>query len=148
MIRIVLVITCLLASAAQAQVYRWVDDEGRVHFGDRPPVSEKKAAEKVTVQVPKAPSEGGSFERRQRQQELLDTWQQERQQRNEKRQAAKEEKDKKEALCKQLLAEKLDAERSTHVYKLNEQGEREYFDEAKAQEYLKGIAKRYQETCQ
>ena len=30
---------CLLSSAAAiAQVYRWVDDEGRVHYSDSPPV--------------------------------------------------------------------------------------------------------------
>lgn len=27
----------ILSSLASAEVYRWVDDEGRVHFGDRPP---------------------------------------------------------------------------------------------------------------
>jgi hypothetical protein len=27
----------LLVSAAQAQTYRWVDKEGKVHYGDRPP---------------------------------------------------------------------------------------------------------------
>jgi len=31
-----LVALCL-ATAAQAQYYRWVDDKGKVHYGDRPP---------------------------------------------------------------------------------------------------------------
>lgn len=29
----------LLATAAQAQTYRWVDKEGKVHYGDRPPAA-------------------------------------------------------------------------------------------------------------
>jgi len=29
----------LLATAAQAQTYRWVDKEGKVHYGDRPPAT-------------------------------------------------------------------------------------------------------------
>lgn len=29
----------LLATTAQAQTYRWVDKEGKVHYGDRPPAA-------------------------------------------------------------------------------------------------------------
>jgi hypothetical protein len=38
MIRLVLVFLCLLGAASpQADIYRWVDAEGRTHFSDRPP---------------------------------------------------------------------------------------------------------------
>jgi hypothetical protein len=38
MIRPVLILLCLLlAGSAQAEIYRWVDAEGRTHFSDRPP---------------------------------------------------------------------------------------------------------------
>ena len=33
----------LAASAANAQVYRWVDDQGKVHYGERPPSGAKAA---------------------------------------------------------------------------------------------------------
>lgn len=32
---------CLLPLAASAQVYKWVDEQGRPHYGDRPPASAK-----------------------------------------------------------------------------------------------------------
>jgi hypothetical protein len=50
-LRILLII--LIAGVASAQVYRWVDEEGGVHFGDRPPES----AEPEEVILPRGPSE-------------------------------------------------------------------------------------------
>jgi hypothetical protein len=35
---IFIVLACLAATVVQADVYRWVDDKGEVHFGDVPPV--------------------------------------------------------------------------------------------------------------
>jgi len=50
-LRILLII--LVAGLASAQVYKWVDEEGGVHFGDRPPES----AEPEEVILPRGPSE-------------------------------------------------------------------------------------------
>ncbi|GGY43442.1 hypothetical protein GCM10011297_15310 [Bacterioplanes sanyensis] len=146
MVRTYLLAGLVLANVAAADVYRWTDEEGRVHFGDQPPRATQQA-EKVNIQVPQSTGNGVSFERRQRQQEMLQSWQQERNTKREKREMERAKKEKQEALCKQLLAEKLEAERSTHVYKLNDQGEREYFDEEKAQQYLQKTIARYNEEC-
>jgi hypothetical protein len=35
--RAALLAALFAAAAAQAQVYRWVDEKGRVHYGERPP---------------------------------------------------------------------------------------------------------------
>ncbi len=44
---------CLTLSAANAsEVYRWVDENGVVHYSDRPVV---EAAERVAVRTPRAP---------------------------------------------------------------------------------------------
>ena len=50
-LRILLII--LVAGIASAQVYKWVDEEGGVHFGDRPPES----ATPEEVILPEGPSE-------------------------------------------------------------------------------------------
>ena len=39
----------LLIGSTQAEVFKWIDDQGKVHFGDRPPTT--VTAEKVTVRV-------------------------------------------------------------------------------------------------
>jgi glutaredoxin len=38
----------LLGGMAQGELYRWTDEEGAVHFGDRPP--DRRQAEEVQVQ--------------------------------------------------------------------------------------------------
>jgi hypothetical protein len=70
----VLLLTLVLAAAtAQAQIYRWVDAQGRVQMGDRPPpgVDAKLVAERSQTHKPvNAEAE------RQRLQQQQDRWQQ------------------------------------------------------------------------
>jgi len=44
-----LIILCVLASAAFAEVYKWTDANGRVHYGDNP--KEGDNAEQVKLQI-------------------------------------------------------------------------------------------------
>jgi hypothetical protein len=53
---------------AGAQVYRWVDEQGRVHFGDRPP--EKEQAEQLSIEP--GPTEQEILEAREKLQERLE----------------------------------------------------------------------------
>ncbi|MDX1736154.1 MAG: DUF4124 domain-containing protein, partial [Halioglobus sp.] len=43
----------LLGPGATAQVYKWVDDQGNVHFGDRPR-DESEAAKAREIQIKQA----------------------------------------------------------------------------------------------
>ena len=46
---IFLIIALLLASTALAQAYRWVDEDGVVHYGDRPPPDAETTAEAIVL---------------------------------------------------------------------------------------------------
>ena len=49
----VLTLTLGLGSAAaQTEVYRWKDGNGRVHFGDRPDAGDARGAQRVVVPAP------------------------------------------------------------------------------------------------
>jgi len=73
---VLLAAACSLAStAALAEVYRWVDADGRVQFGDRPPADAE--AEPLDVGSGKSVS-GDLDERRERRERLLDVMQEER----------------------------------------------------------------------
>ncbi|HET9679430.1 MAG TPA: DUF4124 domain-containing protein [Gammaproteobacteria bacterium] len=41
---LILLLTLLFVLPASAQVYRWVDDQGKVHYSDTPPPSEQAEA--------------------------------------------------------------------------------------------------------
>ena len=46
---LILVCATTMALHVHADAYRWVDDKGNVHFGDRPP--DKSAAEDISAQI-------------------------------------------------------------------------------------------------
>ena len=53
-------LTLLLAltvPAASAQVYKWVDENGRVHYGEKPPPGSKSSALKPPTVAPNAPAQ-------------------------------------------------------------------------------------------
>ncbi|NIR61927.1 MAG: DUF4124 domain-containing protein, partial [Gammaproteobacteria bacterium] len=50
----------LLASTAGAGVYRWVDDAGNVHYGDRPPPGAEAVEEAEAPAAPAGSRGGGS----------------------------------------------------------------------------------------
>lgn len=49
-----LIVTLLLSTAVQADIYRWTDAGGQVHYGDRPPAGSgaQRQAEPVTTPGP------------------------------------------------------------------------------------------------
>ena len=88
-----LAITILLLGTAHAgEVFRWTDDRGNIHFGDRPPPGEGEILEIKPGATASTPRESAEFaERRSTQQKLLRIYQDERAERAEarKREAAK-----------------------------------------------------------
>lgn len=45
--RILFAVACLCTSLSHAQVYKWVDEQGEIHFGDQPP--SRETAEKIKI---------------------------------------------------------------------------------------------------
>lgn len=63
----------MMAMPVAAELYRWTDENGRVHFGDRPPEEEDHAAEQIEVQQPKPIGQGTDLQQiNERLQELRD----------------------------------------------------------------------------
>lgn len=52
--RMVCVLALCLATAAQAQYYRWVDEQGKTHYGDRPPPAAAGKAQAMRHGAPAA----------------------------------------------------------------------------------------------
>jgi len=121
-----LVVTTLLATgAAQAEVYRWVDENGEVHFSDRP----RSGAN--TVRVPKAPASAPSDAgRAERQRRLLEAWQAERLRKQEAKSRAEEQARERRRNCAIARDNLRQYRNAGGVYRLNEQGERVFMDDA------------------
>lgn len=131
-----------------AQVYKWVDENGKVHFSDKPPVTAK--TETVNINHSKVSDERQheiKQQRLQRQQELLETMEKERKslenQRTEQRQAKKEH----DRLCAKLKKDKEKALWATHFYTTDKNGERVYDDEKTAEAFRQKTVDAYDQTC-
>ena len=108
----ILFIFLLFPGQSFAEVYKWVDENGRTHFGDKPLSSD---AEKVTIKKESGQEPGtdrSAMSRGEKQRKLLDIYQKEREERKVDLQAKKEQEKKRKAKCdkaKAKLAEMRDA---------------------------------------
>jgi glutaredoxin len=50
MVRCLVIVALLIALPAEAQVYKWTDPSGKVHYGDSPPDDAKK--EELKIRIP------------------------------------------------------------------------------------------------
>ncbi len=62
-----LLCTCLIAAGAQAEMYKWTDEQGNVHFSDKPHAN----ARKLEIRTPRSSGIGASNHQRRSQQDLL-----------------------------------------------------------------------------
>jgi hypothetical protein len=124
----VLLGVALLASPAFGQaVYKWTDEQGRVHYGDRPTHSN---ASSVGTTAPPA-SDPAAVERRVQEQRLLEAFAEER--REQKERAVKAEQDEKTrvANCARARDQVRGIQTAGQVYELDGQGNRRYLDDTR-----------------
>ncbi len=114
---------------AQAEIYKWVDDNGQVHYSEQAPDSKRSSKEIHIRHAPQAPLVSPE-QRRQQRDNLLRAFDEERQLRNEAK--AKKEQDEARSRKNCIWArDKLkNYERATVLYNLDEQGERVYLSDA------------------
>lgn len=112
--------------AAQADVYRWVDSQGKVQYSDQPPMGVN--AQKMTIKSLGSQSEVGTKSYQEKDQEFR------------KRKVEQEEQAKKQGQndqqlkirqdnCSQARGHLASLQAGGRIAKVNEKGEREYLDE-------------------
>lgn len=149
MVRI-LFLACLLIFSlpANSQIKKWVDKDGKVHYGDQPPpgVTEQKANIKVSpAPAPAASPEGKAAGPQTAADQELEF---------KKRRIAAEEAEKKSATEGQENAQKCAQAKSRlasvqfgRVYKPDEKGERAYLDDKQIQQEIGSAQKDIDSFC-
>lgn len=181
----------LLAPPATAEMYKWTDAQGRVHFGDQPPAGQKKittlaapapapaAARLQPAPAPVAPPQRGlqppppppptdepavaemarptsaptsapasdSRSRMERQKRLADIMQQEREQAEEAERTAAEARAQQQKDC-QHLRNYQRAIDGVPVYRLDENGERQFLNDNERRELDGRISEQLQASCE
>ena len=120
-----ILITVLFLSPAigQTEIYKWVDENGKVHFDDRPGSGNK---EKITVKTKETSSSPDTElqERVEKEKKLLDIYEEERQGKNLKKAEQLEEKSKMKKRCAEAKDYQKSMVAASGLYNLDEKGER------------------------
>lgn len=136
----------LNAAAVAAEVYKWVDEHGNVHYTDQKPTSDKEAA-KVDVKVHntrKDPELDAYREYTKRNREAAAT----EAAINEKKKAkARQKQQKHEQACKKIRQRKREYQREGVIYSKKKDGDRKFYSDEERAEVLRKLNKALKKHC-
>lgn len=142
---------CLfLVLPVQAEVYKWTDEQGRVHFSDKPPTEDTPEYQLRSPDSAGSASPQESFtdaERRARQKKLSDSLEADRRDKEQAETTHKQQQVRREHNCMLARAELTASKRANLVYDYDRQGNRVYYSEAKKQKYLESKRAAVRKWC-
>lgn len=157
-VRALVLLMAVVALPVQAELYKWTDAEGRVHFTDKKP--ESTASKKVeTLATPRASAPGGrsaetapaagntASDVLQRQKRMADILAQEREQHEQEVASKNMALAARKRKCLELRDYRRNVEGS-RLYDVNDKGERVYMGDKEHSGHLRELDQAIQEACQ
>ncbi|NNF97115.1 MAG: DUF4124 domain-containing protein [Halobacteria archaeon] len=146
-----LAICLFVVLPVEAEVYKWTDEQGRVHFSDTPPAEDAHGYQLRTPASADNASPQESLtdaERRARQRKLSDSLEADR--RENEQAAAKRNKQKmiREHNCKVARVDLSASKQANLIYDYDQQGNRFYYSEAKKHKYLESKRAAVRKWCE
>ena len=128
---------------APAEVYRWVDENGQVHFDDRP------AGEQSTqIKMKSAPGKQVDHEQRMdKTRRLLNAYQSERQRDREQRAEQQRAAEEKKRNCNKARDDLRSAREAGAIYKLDNNGERVYYSDRQREQTIEKYQQAVRDWC-
>lgn len=148
MYRIAMAVLAFVAGSAFAgDIYRWTDENGRVHYGSRPGGTDAREIA-VKERPPAEPSAiADQAQRRDRERRLLQTYERDRALKREQEQRESEERKKVARVCRELNKEWSWLNHPGPIYTDGEAGKRNYLDEAARQEQKDKVREQMDRHC-
>ena len=139
-------LTVLLPAIAHAAIFKWTDENGKVHYSDKPPAEE---AEQLDVDTGDAGT-GSSLtdtQRKLKQQKLLDAFEKEREDKKAADGKAKEEKKQRMAWCQRAKEELARYRSASHLYDYDDDGNKVVYSRAPRESVLRDYQKQIEYNC-
>ena len=138
LIFLMLILNDINSVSEAAEIYKWIDENGVVHFGDRPGNSR---TEKIDIE------DSGNFlsvdpeleKHRQKQNRLLDRMEEERKMNEEDRAKRKEQQKKLNKTCMEAKDYKKNMKLAGRIYRLDDQGNRVFYSNEERKNYEKKV---------
>jgi len=153
--KLILLLTAmmLLSMGHSAEIYRWVDENGKVHYSDKPPKGAKKKAQQViidsTPEVAKKDTVARSAsDRMAAANQWLSSTREKKEEKVAERDQAYQKKQQRIRDCKVLKRELKDFQNADVVYDYDENGERFYLSEQERDKLIHNIKQKMTQTCE
>jgi hypothetical protein len=136
---------------AHAEIYKWTDEQGRVHFSDKPP---GENTSQYHLRTPASTSSSsnevtpGDAERRIKQRKLMESLEADRLEKEQAVAKQKQQQAARERKCQYARAELRANKDANLIYDYDAQGNRVYLNEAQKQKYLKSKYAAVQKWCE
>lgn len=155
--RALVVLAATMVLPAQAELYKWTDADGHVHFTDKKPESSPGKVE--TLKAPRVTGPGGRTAENapaagssngdllQRQKRMADILAQEREQGEQQAARKQAELAARKRKCLELRDYRRNVEGS-RLYDINDKGERVFIDDKQYDQHLRELGQAIQEACQ
>ncbi|MEW6353604.1 MAG: DUF4124 domain-containing protein [Pseudomonadota bacterium] len=135
--------TCCAAQAADA--YKWIDEQGRVHYGDRPG---NAGAREVPIKSAPAPAPDSHLEQRRTQQDkLLRAFEDERKLKQQHQAQAKAEAEQRDKECKLAKLRLKNYEKADYLYAETDDGKRNILSDQERQQALEEAKQAVEYWC-
>lgn len=132
---------------ADAGVYKWVDENGKVHYGDQPVASQPSVEMNVDDSSP-APSSGGDvLSRAEKRERLLQSMEEDRLEKKEQREKQKAQREKNKRKCNRYRDRMRHYQRASALYNLDQQGNRVYISEAERARATRNLQANINKYC-
>ena len=137
----------ILPIAAQASVYKWVDENGKVHYGDQPKVSQPAVEMSIDDTSPAPSPSNDGMSREEMRERLLESMEEDRLEKLEKREQQQALKQQNRTKCNRYRDRMRHYERANSLYKLDDDGNRVYISDSERARATKNLQAKIKKYC-
>jgi hypothetical protein len=131
------------AFSAMAEIYKWVDESGRVNYGDKP----GGESSSLQIDADRLASENDSAAREEKRRRLLESMQEDRLEKEQLRARKKAEREREHRMCIQYKDRMRQFERASTLYSLDTDGNRIYMSNEERDRTTRDLQSKINKHC-
>ena len=144
---IIFLLILITPVAAHAGVYKWVDENGKVHYGDQPKASQPTVEMNIDDTTPAPSYSDDDLSREEKRERLLQAMEEDRLDKQEKRDKQKAENEKNRQKCNRYRDRMRHYQRANALYKLDKDGNRVYMSDSERASATKSLRTKINKYC-
>ncbi|UCB55602.1 MAG: DUF4124 domain-containing protein [Thiotrichales bacterium] len=145
--RTVLFITLLAPIVVNASVYKWVDENGKVHYGDQPQARQPAVEMNIDDTAPIPSGTDDSLSRAEKRERLLQSMEEDRIEKQEQREKQKALNEQNRKKCNRYRDRMRHYQRASGLYRLDNNGNRVYMSDADRSRATKNLQAKISKYC-